>query len=154
MWTIRGTAAAEPTLLRGLGRNAMGPSPVRLLTVPGLHDSGDGHWQTWLESQYEDAVRVKQTQWHQPDLVRWSERIAQTLASHDPRTRWVAVGHSFGCLALAHHLGLMQAVQRQQRARGHTAEASVRGGIVAVWVTSTPIRGMGRGHMRAATSSS
>ncbi|MEY4765638.1 MAG: hypothetical protein RI907_2311 [Pseudomonadota bacterium] len=83
--------------------------PVRVLIVPGLNNSGPGHWQTWLQAKYPGAVRVVQTAWHQPELLRWSERIAQTLARQDPETRWVAVAHSFGCLALAHHLGLTHA---------------------------------------------
>jgi predicted alpha/beta hydrolase family esterase len=79
-------------------------TPIRVLVIPGLHDSGPGHWQTWLQGQYRGAVRVIQKDWHQPELPSWSERITQTLARHDPRTEWVAVAHSFGCLALAHHL--------------------------------------------------
>jgi predicted alpha/beta hydrolase family esterase len=86
--------------------------PIRILVVPGLHDSGPGHWQTWLQGQYRGAVRVVQSDWHRPDLSAWSERIAQTLARHDPRTEWVAVAHSFGCLALAHHLGLHNAMSK------------------------------------------
>lgn len=27
------------------------PSPLRLLVVPGLRDSGPAHWQTWLEGR-------------------------------------------------------------------------------------------------------
>ncbi|HYR24687.1 MAG TPA: alpha/beta hydrolase [Aquabacterium sp.] len=86
-------------------------SPVRVLIVPGLRDSGEAHWQTWLQSQYRGAVRVQQQDWHQPDLQRWAQTITDTLARHDPRTEWVAAAHSFGCLALARHL-----LQRRARA--------------------------------------
>lgn len=79
------------------------PEPVRLLVLPGLHDSGPGHWQTWLQAQHRDALRVRQRDWAEPALERWSERIDHTLALH-PRQRFVAVAHSFGCLALADHL--------------------------------------------------
>ena len=78
--------------------------PVRVLIVPGLHGSGHAHWQTWLQAHFRNAVRVEQPDWDRADIVRWSQRIAQTLAAHSP-ARWVAVGHSFGCLALAHFLG-------------------------------------------------
>jgi uncharacterized protein len=76
---------------------------VRLLIVPGLHDSGPAHWQTWLEAHFRHALRAQQDDWSAPDLGRWAARIGETLA-RDPHARWIAVAHSFGCLALAHHL--------------------------------------------------
>jgi uncharacterized protein len=78
--------------------------PVRVLVVPGLHSSGPAHWQTWLEAHFRSAVRVEQHDWDRPDVDRWAQRIGATLHRH-PGARWVAVGHSFGCLALARFLG-------------------------------------------------
>ncbi len=78
-------------------------SPVRVLIVPGLHDSEPGHWQSWLQGQFRHSLRVRQVDWEHPDLEAWSDRIAATLRSR-PGHRWIAVAHSFGCLALAHHL--------------------------------------------------
>ena len=78
-------------------------SPVRLLVVPGLHDSGPTHWQTQLEHSWRGALRVRQHDWAVPELERWAERIGETLA-RQPRGPWVAVAHSFGCLALARWL--------------------------------------------------
>ncbi len=80
-----------------------------VLVIPGLRDSGDAHWQTWLQSQYVDAARVTQRDWHQPELASWSESIGHTLARSSRHTVWVAVAHSFGCLALAHHLAQQRA---------------------------------------------
>lgn len=77
--------------------------PVRVLIVPGLHDSGPVHWQSWLQARWRDALRVELPDWSQPSLDSWVERIEATLASQ-PEGPWVAVGHSFGCLALAAHL--------------------------------------------------
>jgi predicted alpha/beta hydrolase family esterase len=77
--------------------------PVRVLVIPGLHDSGAAHWQTWLEAHFRHAVRVQQDAWDVADLDRWAQRIEATVARH-PGARWVAVAHSFGCLALARHL--------------------------------------------------
>ena len=79
--------------------------PARLLIVPGLRDSGPAHWQSWLEAQERDARRVVQHDWHAPELERWSARIDSVLerAGDGP---WIAVAHSFGCLALARHLAL------------------------------------------------
>jgi len=78
--------------------------PVRLLVIPGLHDSGPAHWQSWLQGHFSrQAVRVEQDDWTSADLARWSQCVEMTLARH-PGSRWVAVAHSFGCLALLRFL--------------------------------------------------
>ncbi len=78
--------------------------PARLLVIPGLHDSGPAHWQTWLQGLHRDSVRVVQDDWERADLEAWATRIEQTLREAGPGP-WLAVAHSFGCLALAHVLG-------------------------------------------------
>lgn len=78
---------------------------ARLLIVPGLHDSGPAHWQTWLQSLHRESVRVEQRDWQVPDLDRWAARIGSTLERHG-RGPWLVAAHSFGCLALARHLAL------------------------------------------------
>lgn len=75
---------------------------VRLLIVPGLHGSGPDHWQTWLERSQPGAVRIQVEDWGHADLGRWSAAIDESLQRHRA-TAWIAVAHSFGCLALAHH---------------------------------------------------
>ncbi|MCW7537122.1 alpha/beta hydrolase [Aquabacterium sp. A7-Y] len=87
--------------------------PVRVLVIPGLNDSGPGHWQTWLQHQFRGSVRVEQDDWTVPDLDRWAGRIASTLQGH-PAGAWVAVAHSFGCLALARYLMLAQAAGERE----------------------------------------
>jgi predicted alpha/beta hydrolase family esterase len=79
------------------------PRPPRLLIIPGLHNSGPAHWQTWLQEQHRHSVRVEQDDWQQPDLEAWARRIASTLKAAGPGP-WLAVAHSFGCLALARHV--------------------------------------------------
>jgi uncharacterized protein len=102
----------------------------RLLIVPGLHGSGTDHWQTRLEQSHPRAVRVALHDWSHADLDTWANAIGQTLSREnapppvsralpaDPLARrrpqdehlrsaapiWIAVAHSFGCLALAHYL--------------------------------------------------
>ncbi|HET9642109.1 MAG TPA: alpha/beta hydrolase [Burkholderiaceae bacterium] len=78
----------------------------RLLIVPGLQDSGRAHWQSWLQGQYRDSLRVRQYDWSTPDLDRWAARIGTTLEHAGAGHTWIAVAHSFGCLALARHLML------------------------------------------------
>ena len=77
---------------------AAGAACPRLVIVPGLHGSGAGHWQSWLQGQVAGAVRVEQDDWSAPDLERWSDRVAETLAALGPGPH-VVVAHSFGCLA-------------------------------------------------------
>ena len=95
--------------------------PIRVLVIPGLEDSGPTHWQSWLQSQFRRSVRVRQRDWAVPDLEAWSARIGATLASR-PGGRWIAVAHSFGCLALAHHLA-------QRAAQGQPAGTGIRGAL-------------------------
>jgi predicted alpha/beta hydrolase family esterase len=78
-------------------------SRARLLIIPGLHDSGPGHWQSWLQSRHRGALRVHQADWEHPALERWAAAVESTLQQAAP-ARWIAVAHSFGCLALARHL--------------------------------------------------
>src|SRR5688572_16697575 len=76
---------------------------ARLLVVPGLNDSGPAHWQTWLQARTPGSVRVRQRDWQRPDLDTWADAVSAALrnAGGGP---WIAVAHSFGCLALVRHL--------------------------------------------------
>lgn len=93
---------------------------VRVLVIPGLHDSGPTHWQSHLQAHFRHAVRVQQQDWSAPDLDAWAARIQATLTAHPP-ARWVAVAHSFGCLALLRHLAL----QQPQRHRHHGVQSAL-----------------------------
>ena len=73
----------------------------RLVIVPGLHGSGAEHWQSWLQGEFAGAVRVEQDAWSEPDLARWSDRVAETVHALAPGPH-VLVAHSFGCLAALH----------------------------------------------------
>jgi predicted alpha/beta hydrolase family esterase len=81
---------------------ASNPLQIRLLIVPGLHGSGPDHWQSWLQDREPDAVRIRVDDWGHADLDRWAAAIDETLQRHRADA-WIAVAHSFGCLALAHH---------------------------------------------------
>lgn len=65
--------------------------------VPGLHDSGPGHWQTLWEPAL-GASRVMQRDWSDPDLDHWADGVAQHLEHRRPA---VLIAHSLGCLAVA-----------------------------------------------------
>lgn len=82
------------------------PADAVVLTVPGLHGSGPGHWQTRWEARFPDWHRVEQADWSTPDLPRWSARVGETvraaLAGQPRARRVILVAHSFGCLASLH----------------------------------------------------
>jgi predicted alpha/beta hydrolase family esterase len=80
--------------------------PARLLIVPGLHDSPAGHWQSWLQALFPDALRVTQRDWATADVDRWAGRVGSVMDRAGPGA-FVAVAHSFGALAVARHLALV-----------------------------------------------
>lgn len=69
----------------------------QVILVPGLHDSGAGHWQTRWQAAHPEFYRVQQDDWSNPDLPAWAARVDQVRAL-DPRPA-LLVAHSFGCLA-------------------------------------------------------
>ncbi len=72
----------------------------RILIVPGLHDSGPGHWQSRWQETHPSFERVEQRHWDIPDIDAWSAQIGHVLRrSARPA---VVVAHSFGCLATVH----------------------------------------------------
>jgi predicted alpha/beta hydrolase family esterase len=97
-------------------------APARLVVVPGLHGSGTGHWQTWLESQFVGAVRVEQSAWDVPDIDAWADRVGATLEQAGPGPH-VLVAHSFGCLALLH---LLQRAGQGAAVRGASSDEAAR----------------------------
>ncbi|MGE5450365.1 MAG: RBBP9/YdeN family alpha/beta hydrolase [Acidobacteriota bacterium] len=101
-----------PSLLRGHGQPA-----VRVLIIPGLHNSEEGHWQTWLQAQYRGAKRVQQASWHTPDLDAWTEQIHRTIDGAPAQTTWIAVAHSFACLALARYIDQQRSGGQDHRVR-------------------------------------
>jgi hypothetical protein len=79
--------------------------PARLLVVPGLHDSGAAHWQTWLQSLHPGAVRVRQRDWATPDADRWAARLIAAIERSGPGP-WLVAAHSFGVVATLRALAL------------------------------------------------
>ena len=72
------------------------------ILVPGLHDSGPGHWQSRWERLDPDFDRVRQDDWEHPQLAAWAARVGE-LRACDPRPA-ILVAHSFGCLASVHSI--------------------------------------------------
>jgi uncharacterized protein len=65
----------------------------KILIVPGLFGSGEGHWQRcWLDDVPESHL-VEQADWSRPCLDEWVERLEAELADGPA----YVVAHSFGC---------------------------------------------------------
>lgn len=71
-----------------------------ILIVPGLHDSGPAHWQTWMQQQMPGSRRIEQTDWTNPHLPRWAGSVRHAIHRASAPV-WI-IAHSFGCLATVH----------------------------------------------------
>lgn len=74
---------------------------TRFFIVPGLGNSGPGHWQTYFERQNPAFTRIEQREWNAPTRAEWVETIEQALAGED-LSQVVLIGHSLGCVTIAH----------------------------------------------------
>jgi predicted alpha/beta hydrolase family esterase len=69
------------------------------LYLPGLGNSGPGHWQTLWEAADADGRRVMQADWDEPDPDAWHERLE--AAVREAAAPLVLVAHSLGCVLSA-----------------------------------------------------
>lgn len=74
-----------------------------VLTVPGLHGSGPGHWQTRWEAGRGDTRRAELGMWDRPHRNTWVNQLnlAVHRAAAEARRPIVLAAHSLGCLAVA-----------------------------------------------------
>ena len=75
------------------------PAPPVILTVPGLGNSGPGHWQTIWEAQLPRCRRVDLGLWDNPHRNTWVNKL--NLAIQRAEGPVVLAAHSLGCLAVA-----------------------------------------------------
>lgn len=71
----------------------------KCIIVPGLYDSGDDHWQTWIERQLPRSARIAIEDWSIPNLEGWVDAISALVHETPPSQQVYLVAHSFGCLA-------------------------------------------------------
>lgn len=72
----------------------------RILTIPGLANSGPTHWQSLWEQKFPGSERVDLGCWNAPDKDIWVARIADTIAAQEAPV--LIAAHSLGCHAFAH----------------------------------------------------
>jgi len=70
-----------------------------ILVLPGLNNSGEGHWQTRWESLLPRARRVPQHDWDTPQRADWVVALDAEIAAVDGTVTLVA--HSLGCALTA-----------------------------------------------------
>lgn len=70
-----------------------------ILTVPGLMNSGPGHWQSLWEAQLPDCSRVNLGNWDRPHRNSWVNRLDHAI--NDIQGPIVLAAHSLGCHAIA-----------------------------------------------------
>jgi predicted alpha/beta hydrolase family esterase len=69
--------------------------------IPGLGGSGPEHWQTYFEKSGDAFQRINQKEWDTPDCHDWITTLDAVVSGYDPATV-VLVGHSLGCVTIAH----------------------------------------------------
>lgn len=70
------------------------------ITIPGLHNSNEDHWQTRFEiSDPAGFKRVEQVNWDEPDCDAWIKKIESELKDFN-RSELILIGHSIGCMAI------------------------------------------------------
>ncbi|GEN99838.1 hypothetical protein NSE01_16710 [Novosphingobium sediminis] len=74
-------------------------TPPVILTVPGLGNSGPGHWQTTWEARLPRCRRVDLGLWEDPHRNTWVNKL--NLAIQRAEGPVVLAAHSLGCLAVA-----------------------------------------------------
>lgn len=84
----------------------------KILTIPGLNNSGPTHWQSLWERRFARCERVELGQWDSPDKDLWVDRIANAISVEpDPV---LIVAHSLGCHAFAHWFAGASSVARDR----------------------------------------
>jgi hypothetical protein len=71
-----------------------------VLIVPGWQNSGPAHWQSLWERDNPNCTRVVQSNWDQPELRDWVAALERAISAAPSPP--VLVGHSLGCIAVAH----------------------------------------------------
>src|SRR3546814_3666707 len=84
------------------GATAMHASSIhhKILTIPGLHNSGPTHWQSLWQQKFPDTRRVDLGDWDNPDQALWVARIADAIDAESAPV--LIAAHSLGCHAFAH----------------------------------------------------
>jgi predicted alpha/beta hydrolase family esterase len=70
----------------------------KILTVPGLNNSGPQHWQSVWEKDC-NFERIMQQDWDTPECSDWTKEIDLAVERHNRDV--ILIGHSLACTAIA-----------------------------------------------------
>lgn len=70
-----------------------------ILTLPGLNNSGERHWQTLWEEKLPHVVRVQQREWDTPTRSEWTAALDAAIQAATAPV--ILVAHSLGCVLAA-----------------------------------------------------
>jgi predicted alpha/beta hydrolase family esterase len=71
-----------------------------ILIVPGLGDSGQGHWQNYWLTKFETSRKVIQNNWDRPILSDWLHNLNEAIGAIDGKI--IIVAHSLAVSLVAH----------------------------------------------------
>ncbi|TFW10465.1 alpha/beta hydrolase [Oxalobacteraceae bacterium OM1] len=87
-----------------------------ILILPGLFNSGEGHWQTVWETELPHAQRVQQSNWDAPNRDDWVAALDAAIRSADGPVLLAA--HSLGTALTAWWAGRHGADAHARKVRG------------------------------------
>lgn len=70
-----------------------------ILILPGLYNSGEGHWQTLWEEAMPNARRVQQRDWDAPERGEWVAVLDAAIRAAEGQL--ILAAHSMGCALTA-----------------------------------------------------
>ena len=82
----------------------------KILTIPGLNNSGPTHWQSLWERKFPDSERIELGSWANPDKDQWVRKIAAAIEGENEPV--LVAAHSLGCHAFAHWFAGASALMR------------------------------------------
>ena len=74
---------------------------TKYLIVPGLGNSGPEPWQTYFQNSGDNFFRIQLRDWDAPTCEEWIETVDQKIVEFE-LANVVLIGHSLGCLTIAH----------------------------------------------------
>lgn len=90
--------------------------PTEILILPGLYNSGPGHWQTLWEEMLPGARRVVQRDWNAPNREDWVATLDHAIRSAAGEV--VLAAHSLGCATTAWWVALHGAAPHASKVKG------------------------------------
>lgn len=80
---------------------------MKISIIPGIHNSGPQHWQTYWQQKY-GFERIEQEEWDQPVFEKWKENLIQSIKANKYEKNNVLIAHSLGCLLTVKALSEIQ----------------------------------------------